>query len=625
MKDLDLYQAKVLAAAVQVSKSETKKQLLELKEQIDNVKFVRGPAGPAGPKGDTNPVIVGATGLQGEKGESGEAGNSLTEAGIFEDNLILGFTDGEKLDVGKVVGPRGGQGKQGVIGEEGPIGVKGSRGELGPIGPQGVKGDKGDKGDIGNTGDTGPIGLQGNAGVKGDQGERGQTGQPGTTGTAGTPGGPVGPIGPRGEEGPEGPEGPVGPEGPKGTDGRFVDLKPLQTELEGNLKSFKDSISSQVTRLALSGGGGSSGGGEVLLHRLDDVDYNTTQSPTNGQILLYNTTKGKWEANTTIATTLTTRSIIPSANITYDIGTPALRYRDIYLSGGTIHVAGATLSANSTGWQASVGGGATSPVETTSSVSGTYVANTAFQAVLANTNAYIASMSTDVQLANTNTYIATKVNTSTFNSALANTNTYIATKTTTTTNFSTANLTSTAGFITTAGANPRVTINATSGNPGLNFLEDDANGIILYYNTSANQFVIGQNGTADWFKMDDGTGLVTLQGSAVVQQGMPVRQAGGNNVTLALGDNGKLIWCVNTASAMNIHIPNNSSVAFPIGAEMTFLQKLTHASANTLGFSAAAGVTLDSKEAANTVADRNTAATLKKLATNTWILIGNLS
>ena len=209
--------------------------------------------------------------------------------------------------------------------------------------------------------------------------------------------------------------------------------------------------------------------------------------------------------------------------------------------------------------------------------------------------------------------------------ALANTNAAIATKTTTTTNFSTANLTSTAGFITTAGANPRVTINATSGNPGINLLEGGTNGIIMYYSTTANQFVIGQNGTADWFKMDDGTGLVTLQGSAVVQQGMPVRQAGGNNVTLALGDNGKLIWCVNTASAMNIHIPTNASVAFPIGAEMTFLQKLTHATANTLGFSAAAGVTLDSKEAANTVADRHTAATLKKLATNTWILIGNLS
>jgi hypothetical protein len=76
---------------------------------------------------------------------------------------------------------------------------------------------------------------------------------------------------------------------------------------------------------------------------------------------------------------------------------------------------------------------------------------------------------------------------------------------------------------------------------------------------------------------------------------------------------------------MNIHIPNNSSVAFPVGAEMSFLQHLTHASANTLGFSNAAGVILHSKEAANTVADRFTTAVIKKIATNTWFLVGNLS
>ena len=118
---------------------------------------------------------------------------------------------------------------------------------------------------------------------------------------------------------------------------------------------------------------------------------------------------------------------------------------------------------------------------------------------------------------------------------------------------------------------------------------------------------------------------LTVSNTITVLHGVPVRTTGGNNVTLALGDNGKLIYCVNTASAMNIHIPNNSSVAFPVGAEMSFLQHLTHASANTLGFSNAAGVILHSKEAANTVADRFTTAVLKKLATNTWVLAGSLS
>jgi len=118
---------------------------------------------------------------------------------------------------------------------------------------------------------------------------------------------------------------------------------------------------------------------------------------------------------------------------------------------------------------------------------------------------------------------------------------------------------------------------------------------------------------------------LTISNTIIVQHGVPVRTTGGNNVALSLTDNGKLIYCVNTASAMNIHIPNNSSVAFPVGAEMSFLQHCTHATANTLGFSNAAGVILYSKEAANTVADRYTTAVLKKLAINTWILAGSIS
>ena len=116
-----------------------------------------------------------------------------------------------------------------------------------------------------------------------------------------------------------------------------------------------------------------------------------------------------------------------------------------------------------------------------------------------------------------------------------------------------------------------------------------------------------------------------VQGTFIAAQGMPIRKAGGNNITLALTDNGKLIRCINTASAVNIHIPAYATVGMPLGSEISFVNELTHASANSLGFSNAAGVTLLSKESANTVADRFTSATLKKVDTNTWLLIGNLS
>ena len=162
-----------------------------------------------------------------------------------------------------------------------------------------------------------------------------------------------------------------------------------------------------------------------------------------------------------------------------------------------------------------------------------------------------------------------------------------------------------------------------AGAAGAGTLYHRGTGGMYHYNTDASPMIFST--TAAERMRIAAAGDVTVEETLVVKKGVPVRTAGGNNVTLALTDNGKLIYCVNTASAMNIHIPNNSSVAFPVGAEMSFLQHLTHASANTLGFSNAAGVILHSKEAANTVADRFTTAVLKKLATNTWVLAGSLS
>jgi len=148
---------------------------------------------------------------------------------------------------------------------------------------------------------------------------------------------------------------------------------------------------------------------------------------------------------------------------------------------------------------------------------------------------------------------------------------------------------------------------------------------------NTNAFIKSQLANTNTFTVRTTGAAQTMSPSLVVantfvaQHGMPIRIAGGNNVVLALADNGKLLMCTNTAGAMSVRIPNNSAVAFPIGAEISLVNVLTHASANTLGIAQTAGVILQSKEAANTVADRFTSATLKKTATNTWLLIGNLA
>ena len=181
-----------------------------------------------------------------------------------------------------------------------------------------------------------------------------------------------------------------------------------------------------------------------------------------------------------------------------------------------------------------------------------------------------------IALGNTNSQFAAKLATTVHSAALANTNAYIATKLATTVHSAALANTNTFTVRTTGGAQTMY--------PSL---------------VVANTFV--------------------------AQHGMPIRVAGGNNVVLALSDNGKLLMCTNTAGAMSVRIPNNSAVAFPIGAEISLVNVLTHATANTLGIAQTAGVILQSKEAANTVADRFTSATLKKTATNTWLLIGNLA
>jgi len=50
--------------------------------------------------------------------------------------------------------------------------------------------------------------------------------------------------------------------------------------------------------------------------------------------------------NLNVSATLITQNVIPDANVTYDLGSPTKRFKDLYLSGNTILLGGATLTAN---------------------------------------------------------------------------------------------------------------------------------------------------------------------------------------------------------------------------------------------------------------------------------------
>lgn len=98
----------------------------------------------------------------------------------------------------------------------------------------------------------------------------------------------------------------------------------------------------------------------------------------------------------------------------------------------------------------------------------------------------------------------------------------------------------------------------------------------------------------------------------------------GTTYTLILSDTGKYVE-MNNASANTLTVPPNSSVAFPIGTEVTVIR--TGAGLTTIA--PGAGVTINyysvSGSATRSIKAQWAAATLIKRATDTWVLIGNLT
>ena len=264
----------------------------------------------------------------------------------------------------------------------------------GPEGPQGPSGGPaGPKGDRGLPGIPGPVGAQGPKGEKGEKGD-------------------IGPAGPQGEKGDRGPVGPVGPQGPAG------DVSAVEEKLTNKFDEFSQRISSQATRLALAAKHG--GTGETKLNRLDDVDINSVDVATNGQALVWNSTLGKWQANTVaggggggstnnFTTTIQTQAIIPAANNTYNLGTAGRRFANLYLSGSTIFLGNTTLKSSTTGQLKVI----TKTGQVENLVSNAYLTST-FQtkaierAALANTNLAITNVKTG--LTSTNTALRTLIN-----------------------------------------------------------------------------------------------------------------------------------------------------------------------------------------------------------------------
>lgn len=93
----------------------------------------------------------------------------------------------------------------------------------------------------------------------------------------------------------------------------------------------------------------------------------------------------------------------------------------------------------------------------------------------------------------------------------------------------------------------------------------------------------------------------------------------GTTYTLVLADQGKLVTCSN-AGAITVTVPPNSSVAFPVGAQVD----VAVLGAGMVTFVEGSGVTISGTPSLVTRA-QSSAVTLIKLATDTWLVVGDLA
>lgn len=90
--------------------------------------------------------------------------------------------------------------------------------------------------------------------------------------------------------------------------------------------------------------------------------------------------------------------------------------------------------------------------------------------------------------------------------------------------------------------------------------------------------------------------------------------------TLALGDENTTILC-NKGTAMTVTVPLNSSVAFAVGTQISFVQ----IGAGQVTFAGAVGVTLNSDNSKKKILVQYGVASLIKTGTDTWVLFGQLT
>ena len=113
--------------------------------------------------------------------------------------------------------------------------------------------------------------------------------------------------------------------------------------------------------------------------------------------------------------------------------------------------------------------------------------------------------------------------------------------------------------------------------------------------------------------------LTAAQQNSLATAQIALNAQTGTTYTAVLGDDGDLVTLDN-AAAIALTIPPNSSVAFGIGTQINIMQL----GAGQVTITAGAGVTLRSAGSKLKTNGQYAVATCAKIATDTWVVVGNL-
>jgi hypothetical protein len=181
----------------------------------------------------------------------------------------------------------------------------------------------------GSTGATGPQGATG-AGATGATGSQGPQGNIGPTGSTGATG-----LGATGATGPAGTNGTIGVDGATGATGIQGNIGATGATGAGSFAYANAAPTSPVV-----GARWLNSDNLVELIYINDGDSSQWIEPVS------RASSGANRSLSNLDATAINRSLVPAANVTYDLGTSSLRWRDLYLSGNSLILGAATITAS---------------------------------------------------------------------------------------------------------------------------------------------------------------------------------------------------------------------------------------------------------------------------------------